>query len=57
MKEKVPLTRKQAAPRNVAAKALREGQFRAKVEEDPKAYKRRPKHPAPPPVEDEDESR
>ena len=41
---KVKLTRKQTAPRNVAAKALRQGQFQPKVEDDPKAYKRRGKH-------------
>ncbi len=41
---KVPLTRKQIAPRNVAAKSLREGQFQPKVEADPKAYRRRKKH-------------
>lgn len=41
---KIPLTRKQTAPRNVAAKALREGQFQPKVEPDPKAYKRKKKH-------------
>ncbi len=34
-------------PRNVAAKALRQGQFQPKVEENPKAYRRRPKHSAP----------
>jgi len=41
---KTPLTRKQTAPKNVAAKALREGQFQPKVEPDPKAYRRRQKH-------------
>ncbi len=41
---KVPLTRKQIAPRNVAAKSLREGQFQPKVEADPKAYRRQKKH-------------
>lgn len=41
---KVPLTRKQTAPRNVAAKSLREGQFQPKVETDPKTYKRKNKH-------------
>ncbi|MBL8591532.1 MAG: hypothetical protein JNK01_02520 [Devosia sp.] len=41
---KIPLTRKQIAPRNAAAKALREGQFQPKVEEDPKVYKRKKKH-------------
>lgn len=40
----VKLTRKQVAPRNVAAKSLRAGQFQPKVEDDPKAYKRRTKH-------------
>ncbi|MGV3490588.1 MAG: DUF7230 family protein [Devosia sp.] len=40
----VKLTRKQTAPRNAAAKALREGQFQPKIEDDPKAYKRRQKH-------------
>lgn len=34
-------------PRNVAAKALAEGQFRPRVEADPKAYRRRGKHPEP----------
>jgi hypothetical protein len=38
-------------PRNVAAKALREGRFQPKVEADPKAYSRRRKHPAPPDIE------
>ena len=42
-------------PRNVAAKALAEGQFRPKVEADPKAYRRREKHPAPVLPEDEAE--
>ena len=36
-----------AKPRNVAAKALSEGQFRPKVMPDPKAYKRHPRHPEP----------
>ncbi len=40
----VKLTRKQTAPRNAAARALREGQFQPKVEEDPKGYSRRNKH-------------
>jgi hypothetical protein len=31
-------------PRNIAAKALREGQFQPKIEDKPKAYKRRTKH-------------
>ncbi len=48
---KVKLTRKQLAPRNVAAKALRQGQFRPKVEADPKAYKRRGKHKRDPVIE------
>lgn len=50
---KVPLTRKQVAPRNVAAKSLREGQFQPKVEADPKAYKRRKKHKDDPVLEAE----
>ena len=54
MKDKVPLTRKQIAPRNAAAKALREGQFQPKVEPDPKAYRRRPKHPPKPPTDEEE---
>lgn len=41
---KVPLTRKQTAPRNVAARSLREGQFQPKVEPAPKSYKRKTKH-------------
>ena len=41
---KIPLTRKQTAPKNVAAKALREGQYQPKVEADPKAYSRKAKH-------------
>lgn len=39
---KVPRTRKQSAPRNVAAKALRQGQFQPKVEKAPKIYSRKP---------------
>jgi hypothetical protein len=31
-------------PRNLAAKSLASGLFKARVEADPKAYKRRPKH-------------
>jgi hypothetical protein len=50
---KVPLSRKQVAPRNVAAKALREGQFQPKVEADPKAYKRKNKHKTDPVLEAE----
>ena len=48
---KVKLTRKQTAPRNVAAKALRQGQFQPKVEDDPKAYRRRGKHKQDPAAE------
>lgn len=47
MKEKpisVKLDRKQTAPRNLAAKSLAEGQFKPKVEADPKTYRRRRKH-------------
>ena len=50
---KVPLSRKQVAPRNVAAKSLREGQFQPKVEADPKAYKRKNKHKTDPVLEAE----
>ena len=41
---KVPLDRKQTAPRNVAAKALRDGKFKPRAEPDPRAYRRRQKH-------------
>lgn len=41
---KIPLGRKQTAPKNVAARALRQGQFQPKVEPDPKGYTRKPKH-------------
>ena len=47
---KVKRTRKQAAPTNVAAKALSEGQFRLKVVKNPKAYTRKGKRGAVPPV-------
>lgn len=47
----VTLTRKQTAPRNVAAKALREGQFQPKVAPDPKGYKRKTKHKPDPVLE------
>ncbi|MHB1110543.1 MAG: DUF7230 family protein, partial [Devosia sp.] len=40
---KDPRTRKQTAPRNVAAKALRQGRFQPKVEKDPKTYSRKHK--------------
>ncbi|MBN9311037.1 hypothetical protein [Devosia sp.] len=40
----VKLTRKQVAPRNLAARSLQGGQFQPRVEADPKAYKRRGKH-------------
>jgi len=49
----VSLTRKQTAPRNAAAKSLREGQFQPKVETDPKAYRRRKKHKLDPVLEAE----
>ncbi|WP_422653326.1 DUF7230 family protein [Devosia sp.] len=49
----VTLTRRQTAPRNVAAKSLREGQFQPKVEDDPKAYSRRKKHKVDPVLEAE----
>ncbi|OEO27904.1 hypothetical protein VW23_007265 [Devosia insulae DS-56] len=47
----VALTRKQTAPRNAAARSLREGQFQPKVEADPKAYKRKNKHKTDPVLE------
>jgi len=50
---KLPLSRKQVAPRNVAAKSLREGQFQPKVEADPKDYKRKNKHKTDPVLEAE----
>ena len=49
----VALTRKQTAPRNAAAKSLREGLFQPKVEADPKAYKRKNKHKTDPVLEAE----
>ena len=39
-----PAPKPPAKPRNVAAKALREGQYQPKVEANPKAYNRRSKH-------------
>ena len=42
---KKPSRKSLPPPRNVAAKALREGQFQPKVEENPKAYRRRSRHP------------
>ncbi|WP_055048260.1 DUF7230 family protein [Devosia sp. A16] len=47
----VTLTRKQAAPRNAAAKLLREGQFQPRVETDSKTYTRRKKHKVDPVLE------
>lgn len=41
---KVKLTRKQTAPRNLAARALRGGAFAPKVEPDPKSYRRKGKY-------------
>lgn len=49
---KKPSKKEPPKPRNVAAKALRQGQFQPKVEENPRAYRRRPKHPAPLPPPD-----
>jgi hypothetical protein len=50
MKKKTTITaklgRKKVAPVNVAAKALREGQFKARIEKNPKAYTRKGKHKA-----------
>lgn len=37
----VKLGRKQTAPRNLAAQSLGSGRFKLKVEDDPKAYKRK----------------
>jgi hypothetical protein len=51
----VKLTRKQVAPRNLAAKSLQTGQFQPKVEDDQKGYKRRVKH-KPDPLLDIDEA-
>ncbi|RYD95955.1 MAG: hypothetical protein EOP61_18805 [Sphingomonadales bacterium] len=58
MKEKITLKlgRKQTAPRNIAAKALGEGQFKPKVELDPKAYRRKQKHRVDPVVKAEVET-
>jgi hypothetical protein len=50
---KIPRTRKEAAPRNVAARALRLGQFQPRVEKDPSAYTRKPRHRQPPLPDDE----
>jgi hypothetical protein len=56
---KKPKPKAPPKPRNVAAKALRSGQFQPRVEDHPKAYRRRPKHrpdpPPPGPDEDKDE--
>jgi hypothetical protein len=35
-------------PRNLAAKSLASGVFKARIEANPKAYKRRPKHKSDP---------
>lgn len=54
----VKLGRKKAKPVNVAAKALGEGQFKPKVETNPKAYTRKLKHKtAPVPIDPADESK
>ena len=53
VKKPRPKAPKVPKPRNVAAKALAEGQYRPKVVADPRAYKRHPKHPAPPPDDDD----
>ena len=52
---KRPRPPKAPKPRNVAAKSLREGRFRPRVEAHPNAYKRRPRHKGDllPPAEDE----
>jgi len=49
----ISLTRRQTAPRNLAAKSLREGQFQAKIEAGPKTYNRRKKHKVDPVLEAE----
>lgn len=50
---KIRRTRKQSAPRNLAARALRSPLFRAKVAKSPKAYRRGLKKVEPPPPEEE----
>lgn len=58
MKEKpitVKLGRKQTAPRNLAAKSLAQGQFKPRVEPDPKTYRRKPKHKVDPVATEVDE--
>ena len=46
-KPRKPKPRPSPKPRNVAAKALAEGQFRPKVIADPRVYRRQPRHPEP----------
>lgn len=53
---KVPLSRKQTAPRNLAARALASGRFKPKVEKAPNAYRRKGRY-APDPLDDADRDR
>lgn len=41
---KKPLSRRQTAPPNLAAKALRLGMFRQRIDKNPKVYSRKTKH-------------
>ena len=47
------LTRKETAPRNLAARALRSPLFRQKIAADPKAYRRPAKKAELPPPDEE----
>ncbi|MDB5507442.1 MAG: hypothetical protein JWR75_2080 [Devosia sp.] len=49
------LNRKTIAPRNLAAKSLRQGSFEQRVEKDPRAYVRKGKYRPGLPLEPEDE--
>ncbi len=53
---KVRLTRKQTAPRNLAARALTSGRFKPKVEQAPKTYRRKGRY-APDPLGDAERDR
>ena len=50
------LGRKQTAPRNLAAKALRGPRFAQKIEMNPKAYRRKTRHKTDPLREAEEET-
>ena len=52
----IRLNRKTLAPRNLAAKALRQGPFAQRVEKDPRAYVRKGKYRRGLPVEPEGEA-